>query len=84
MKDYLSFEGLSHFLNKLSVLFAKKSGYGSNKYLGTDESGNVIEKDAMDLIVTDDNEGNVNITLPTVASIVTSDNDILTVGDESD
>lgn len=84
MKDYINFEALSRFLSKLSAVFANKSGYNANKYLGTDENGNIIEKDSMDLIVVDDNNGNVEISLPAVASIVTSENDVLTVGSETD
>ena len=71
MKDYLNFEVLTHFFNRLKDKFSPISHTHSK----SDIDG------IQDLVVTDDGEGNVHITMPTVEMLVTSDNDVLTVGD---
>ena len=72
MKKYLSFDGLSHVIDNLINRFS---------IIGhTHTKSEITDFESKELIVVDDDNGNVSIELPTVASIITSDNEILTVG----
>ena len=73
MKDYLNFEVLTHFFNRLKDRFSPIG----HKHSKEDIDG------VQDFVVTDDGEGNVFMTVPTFETLVTSENDVLTVGDET-
>ena len=67
MKDYLSFEGLSHFLNNLVNKFS---------VIGhTHTKSEITDFENMSLVIADDNNGNVTIAL---YGIDNTDNDRLT------
>lgn len=64
MMDYVNFEGLSHFFNRLFEKFST---------IGHTHTKSEIA-DLQDLIVSDDDNGNVSITLTSVGTLAVYDN----------